>query len=84
MANFYETGTFTNNVDLVNKIKTKLTASGWSTISTITASQDYVFYSSGEDGYRNIYTRAAANLRRYYKSGRAFYQKCIRRIWLAC
>lgn len=75
MANFYETGTFTNNVDLVNKIKTKLTASGWSTISTITASQDFVFYSSGEDGYRNIYARAAANLEDTIKSGRAFYQK---------
>ena len=62
-------GFHANSHHLVNIIKNELLKQGWVIRSTIVSNRDYVFYSTGSDGYQDIYIRVAAGQYDYRTEG---------------
>lgn len=62
-------GYHANSHHLVDIIKNEMLKEGWQIRSTISDGYDYVFYSTGEDGYQDIYIRVAAGQYDYTSEG---------------
>jgi hypothetical protein len=54
----YATGSASGLADLLSKLKTFLSANGWTSLDEISAT-DHVYYSAGEDGETPIYVRVS-------------------------